>query len=45
MIIQFQERAEWWSRLEATSLEVCDLVLVPVDGQAHRVARLEEDAL
>jgi hypothetical protein len=42
MVIQFQERAEWCSPLDAASLEVSDLVLRPVDGQAHRVACLEE---
>jgi hypothetical protein len=35
MVIQFWERVEWCSRLEAASLEVCDLVLRVVDGQAH----------
>jgi hypothetical protein len=35
MVIQFWERVEWCSCLEVASLEVCDLVLGVVDGQAH----------
>jgi hypothetical protein len=33
---------EWCYHLEASSSEVCDLILGSVDGQAHLVARLEE---
>jgi hypothetical protein len=44
MVGQFWERAEWCLRLEATGLEVCDLVLGPGDGQARPTVRLEEDA-
>jgi hypothetical protein len=43
MVVQFWERAKWCSRLEPSGSEVCDLVLGPVDGEAHLVARLEED--
>jgi hypothetical protein len=42
MVVQFWERVEWCSRLKATSLEVCNLVLGLVDGQARLAARLEE---
>jgi hypothetical protein len=42
MVVRFRERVEWCSCLEAASFEVCDLVLRPVDGQAHRVTHLEE---
>jgi hypothetical protein len=41
MVVQFWERAEWCSLLDAASLEVCDLVLGPVDGQAHLAIYLE----
>jgi hypothetical protein len=33
---------EWCYHLEASSSEVCDLILGSADGQAHLVARLEE---
>jgi hypothetical protein len=42
MVVRFQERAEWCSRIKASGSRVCDLVLGPVDGRAHPVARLEE---
>jgi hypothetical protein len=42
MVVQFWEQAEWYSCLEAIGLDVCDLVLGPVDGQARLAARLEE---
>jgi hypothetical protein len=42
MVVGFQERAEWCSRLELSSLRVCDLVLGPVDDRVHLVAWLEE---
>jgi hypothetical protein len=32
MVARFQERAEWFSRLETSGSEVCDLVHGPVDG-------------
>jgi hypothetical protein len=42
MVVPFWKRAEWCSRLEAYCLEVCDLVLGPMEGQAHLVVHLEE---
>jgi hypothetical protein len=42
LVARFQERAEWCSHLETSGSEVSDLVLRPVDGRAHLVARLEE---
>jgi hypothetical protein len=44
MIVRFQERAEWCSRLETSGSRVCDLLLGPTDGRVHLVARLEEAA-
>jgi hypothetical protein len=44
MVARLQEQAKWYSRLEASGSWVCDLVLGPVDGQSHLVARLEEAA-
>jgi hypothetical protein len=32
MVTRFQERAEWFSHLETSGSEVCDLVHGPVDG-------------
>jgi hypothetical protein len=42
MVIRFQVQGEWCSHLEASSFEVCDLVLWPMDGQTYLVAHLEE---
>ena len=44
MVARFWERAEWCSCLKISGSEVCDLVLGPVDGELHFVARLEEVA-
>jgi hypothetical protein len=42
IVAKFQEQAKWCSHLEASGSRVYDLVLGPVDGRAHLVARLEE---
>jgi hypothetical protein len=44
MVARFWERAEWCSCLKISGSEVCNLVLGPVDGELHFVARLEEVA-
>jgi hypothetical protein len=41
---RFKERAEWYSRLEASGSRVCDLVPGPTNGRAHLVPHLEEAA-
>jgi hypothetical protein len=42
IVVRFQERADWCSRLEAAGQEIYDLVLGLAGDQTCMIARLEE---